>query len=109
MKIQELEKLRNMLLNNEITATEAGGAIYSSTTKSWQQKEWEAMRSENIKVSCEQCGSQSEPLVLQHTWHPRSYKTVKYDTVAKYGEIVNQEFPKNAEKRRGFLRGTGIN
>lgn len=95
LKIQELEKLRYMLLNNEITAKEASEAVYSSMTKSWQQKEWAAMRSEKIKGSCEQCESQLEPLVLQHNWHPRSYKKVKYDTIAKYGELVNQEFPKN--------------
>ena len=75
MNIEELERIETALLNDDITYEEAGEKIYSTSTKPWQTAYWKKKRSEIIKDACEQCNSSNPPMVLQHTWHPASYKS----------------------------------
>ena len=74
MNIEELERIETALLNDDITYEEAGEKIYSTSTKPWQTAYWKKKRSEIIKDACEQCNSSKPPMVLQHTWHPASYR-----------------------------------
>lgn len=57
-----------------MTYQEVSNIVFSSGTKPWQRKEWRNQRKDFIKEQCEQCGSKQQPLVLQHFWHPKSYK-----------------------------------
>lgn len=94
MNISSLEELKQQLLADKITPEKAAELIYSSSSmKSWQRTEWKDRRELLLKDSCEQCSSTKPPLVLQHTWHPRSYKTIKYALVAKYGDLINDSYP----------------
>jgi ribosomal protein L37AE/L43A len=74
MDIKEMENIEEALRKREITYTEASERIYSSTTKPWQTAAWKKKREELIKDECEQCGSTKAPMVLQHSWHPPSYR-----------------------------------
>lgn len=74
MDIQEMEKIEEALRKREITYAEASEKIYSSTTKPWQTAAWKKKRENLIKDCCEQCGSTKGPMVLQHLWHPPTYK-----------------------------------
>jgi ribosomal protein L37AE/L43A len=74
MNIQEMEKIEEALRKHEITYAEATKKIYGSTTKPWHTTAWKKKRDELIKQTCEQCGSTKGPMVLQHLWHPPTYK-----------------------------------
>ncbi|WP_404428006.1 hypothetical protein LG296_20670 (plasmid) [Ureibacillus chungkukjangi] len=87
MDIQEMEKIEEALRKREISYAEASEKIYSSTTKPWQTVAWKKKREKLIKDSCEQCGSTKGPMVLQHLWHPPSYKE-------HIGDIYEQFFIK---------------
>jgi hypothetical protein len=74
MDLRELELIEEALRKDEITYAEAGEKIYGSTTKPWQTQYWKKRRNELIKDRCDQCDSTKQPMVLQHMWHPSSYK-----------------------------------
>lgn len=46
-----------------------------------------------IKDNYDQCGSHEGPLAMQHTWHPRSYHSIKHGAVVKYVEDIYREYP----------------
>lgn len=96
MNLIELEKIEEALRSDNITITEAGEKIYGSTTKPWQTEYWKKKRNELIKDSCEQCGSTKPPMVLQHMWHPSSYRN--------HVRIAYESFLEN-EKLNGSLPG----
>ena len=66
-----------------------------TTTKPWQTKAWKEMREKKIGDKCEQCGSEKEPFVLQHLWHPPK----KFDLV----DMVEHAFLDSSYIR--FLEG----
>ena len=92
MNLEELERVEAALLNDEITYEEAGEKIYNSTTKPWQTAYWKKKRSEVIKASCEQCNSSKPPMVLQHVWHPSSYKNRSSEFYTAFCEEENGQY-----------------
>lgn len=59
------------LLNGLITWDSAREKlhIFFSKRKPWHTKEWKLTRAEIIGSCCQQCGSESKPLVIQHFSH----------------------------------------
>ncbi|BCZ46840.1 hypothetical protein psyc5s11_29070 [Clostridium gelidum] len=92
MNIDELKKLRQQLLNNEIDPFKIGSTLFVNQTKTWQTEEWKEIRGNKIQDKCSQCESIDE-LRLQHTWKPRSYGIVKNEILAKYKELIQNEYP----------------
>ncbi|WP_147534505.1 hypothetical protein [Bacillus marasmi] len=95
MNLIELEKVEEALRSDKITFAEAGEKIYGSTTKPWQTEHWKKKRNELIKDSCEQCGSTKPQMVLQHMWHPSSYRThvrIAYESFLE-DEKLNNSLP----------------
>lgn len=74
MDIKEMEKIEEALRKREITYAEASEKIYGSKTKPWHTVAWKKKRAKLIKDCCEQCGSTKGPMVLQHLWHPPTYR-----------------------------------
>ena len=91
MTKEQLIKLREDIIHNEIESKIAGEILFSNKAKSWHTEEWKEKRAELLKESCEQCGSK-EILTLQHTWHSRDYGTIKRETCAKYGQLINEKY-----------------
>jgi hypothetical protein len=56
-----------------ITVVQAGAELFSGP-KHWHTPWWKAQRRERLGVECATCASASPPLVLQHTWQPRSWR-----------------------------------
>lgn len=54
---------------------------------SWHTKEWKEMRSRLIGDRCEQCGSTEGPMVLQHHWHPPTFKQVLHEAACVLGKL----------------------
>lgn len=104
MNLEELERIEAALINDEITYEEAGEKIYSTSTKPWQTAYWKKKRSEIIKDACEQCNSSKPPMVLQHTWHPSTYKerTREYYT-ACFEEAQAKDFQITIEDEEIYL------
>ncbi|MBN2422975.1 hypothetical protein JXB41_07145 [Candidatus Woesearchaeota archaeon] len=65
------------------------------TTKPWQLKEWRDKRQTILGQKCEQCGSETPPFVVQHTWHPPKHKEVFQIVMNEY---FNELFRKKEEK-----------
>lgn len=87
-----LEQIKTALLNNEMSYDEAANLIYDNKKKPWHTKDWQEKRMQLIKDNCEQCGKSQPPLVLQHMWHPHSYKDIIREVYhSKYFPIVDQE------------------
>lgn len=63
--LEEVKRLVQKLLANEITWEEALQAYYDQGDP-WRSKFWKEKRQEIIGSSCEQCGSEEPPFVLQH-------------------------------------------
>ncbi|NNU78177.1 hypothetical protein [Clostridium estertheticum] len=91
MTKDQLIKLREDIIHNEIEPKKAGEIVYLNKIKSWHTTEWKKKRSTLLKESCEQCGSK-EILTIQHTWHPRDYGIIKRDICGKYGQLINEKY-----------------
>ena len=61
-------------VNAGALTVDQAAAELSSGPKYWHTPWWKAQRRERLGVSCATCGTASPPLVLQHTWHPRSWR-----------------------------------
>lgn len=80
--------LRTKLTDDVITWEEALQTIQNLTSnfKSWRTNWWENTRSSVIKDYCEQCGATGDDniLVLQHTWHPRTFNDLRSQYYEEY-------------------------
>ena len=75
LTLDELIKLREKLINNEIgieLAKEQYWKDLKEGQRSWHTKDWKERRLQFIKEKCEICDS-TETLTLQHKSHPKKY------------------------------------
>ena len=75
LTLNELIKLRDNLINNEIgieLAKEQCWKDLKEGQRSWYKKDWKERRLKFIKEKCEICDSK-ETLTLQHKSHPKKY------------------------------------
>lgn len=56
-----------------ITVQQAASELFSGP-KHWHTPWWKARRRERLGVACATCDTTKPPLVLQHTWQPRSWR-----------------------------------
>jgi hypothetical protein len=57
-----------------------------SLNKPWHSKEWKEKRNLLLGSQCENCGTATPPLVLQHTWHPTPLYRLFYKAREKHKE-----------------------
>jgi len=106
--MEDLIKIKNMLLADKITYKEAID-ILKKRPKPWTTKYWKEMRQKLIKNICERCGTTDAIMVLQHTKQPRGLtsllrtekdkiiNSIKNNYVCNFQEsfieeIVNKDF-----------------
>jgi hypothetical protein len=73
LTLDELIKLRDKLINNEIgieLAKEQCWKDFKEGQKSWHTKDWKERRIKFIKEKCQICIS-TETLTIQHLSHPK--------------------------------------
>lgn len=76
-------KLLRKVISNEVNWKDALNII-SALKKPWYTKEWKEQRKVLLASQCENCGSTTPPLVLQHTWHPTPIHRLFYAARRKY-------------------------
>ena len=79
----DLHDLLQKVLSNEINWKDAL-TIIQPTRKPWHTKEWKEKRRILLASQCQNCGTTTPPLVLQHTWHPTPLHHLFYTTRKKY-------------------------
>lgn len=72
----QILNIKHKLLNDEINFSEALNLI-KKLPKPWHTEEWKSKRDKILKGDCEQCGSDSPPMVAQHLVQPPSYKNIR--------------------------------
>ncbi len=81
MTIDELEKLKQSVLGNELEVFKALEFVKTSFENKrpdlWYDKEWQSVSSEKKLDHCTQCGTREGIMVLQHLWHGRTYSGIK--------------------------------
>lgn len=80
--LDQRELLRKVI-SNEVNWKDALNII-SSLKKPWHTKEWKEQRKVLLASQCENCGTTTPPLVLQHTWHPTPIHHLFYTERRKY-------------------------
>jgi hypothetical protein len=76
-------KLLKKVLSNEVNWKDALQLI-QPTRKLWYTKEWKEKRKLLLASQCQNCGTTTPPLVLQHTWHPTPLHHLFYNARKKY-------------------------
>jgi len=80
--IDQKQLLRDVL-SNAVNWKEAL-KIISALKKPWYSKEWKEQRKVLLAPQCENCGTTTPPLVLQHTWHPTPIHRLFYAARRKH-------------------------
>lgn len=93
--------IRENLHADKITWQEALNALKEATKKKkpWDTKEWKLERDRLIADSCTQCGAHkdTQPMVLQHLWHPRKFNVI-------LNQLATAELEKNAVERDAYIK-----
>jgi len=79
----DLLKLKQGVQSGALSWQEAL-AIVARPKKLWNTAEWRTKRKRILASSCAQCGTSTPPLVLQHTWQPRSLPKLFDQVRSKY-------------------------
>ena len=77
------QDLLKKVITNEVNWKDVR-KIIRSLKKPWQTKEWKEKRKLLLASQCENCGTTTPPLVLQHTWHPTPLYKLFYKARKKY-------------------------
>jgi hypothetical protein len=91
-------EIKTKVLSGEMSGVDAL-AVLKKSTKPWHTKEWKVNRLKKLGTTCQECGSNKPPLVLQHKWHPpplreiiwkirNEYNLTGYEPYDKYREEV---------------------
>jgi hypothetical protein len=84
-RIVDQRWLLKMVVSDEINWREALDVI-TALKKPWHTKEWKEQRKILLAAQCENCGTSTPPLVLQHTWHPVPVYKLFYKERKKYDD-----------------------
>lgn len=76
-------ELLKKVLSNEVSWKDAL-QLMQPTRKPWHTKEWKEKRKVLLASQCQNCGTTTPPLVLQHTWHPTPLHRLFYNARKKY-------------------------
>jgi len=77
------QDLLKSVMTNEVNWKDAR-KIIQSFKKPWQTQEWKEKRKILLASQCENCGTTTPPLVLQHTWHPTPLYKLFYNARKKH-------------------------
>lgn len=67
---------------------------------SWQENDWRQRREEFLGSACVQCGSNKQPLVVQHLKHPRSFGQIVRGILRAEWQLHKNNF--DDEQTRGL-------
>jgi ssDNA-binding Zn-finger/Zn-ribbon topoisomerase 1 len=76
-------ELLEKVLSDDINWKDALKVI-QRTRKPWHTREWKERRKLLLASRCQNCGTTTPPLVLQHTWHPTPLHHLFYNARKKY-------------------------
>ncbi len=82
LEIEQRELLQRVI-SNDIRWNDAL-KIIQSARRPWYTKEWKEQRKILLGLQCQNCGTTTPPLVLQHTWHPTPLYRLFYKARKKY-------------------------
>jgi len=71
--LERLLSIETRLESGALSVDEACSELFTGP-KPWHTAWWKAERARLIRRECSTCGSETPPLVLQHTWQPISWK-----------------------------------
>ena len=71
--LDRLLDIESRLNAGTISVDQACAELFTTGPKPWHTPWWKAQRRERIASACATCGS-ANPLVLQHTWQPVSWR-----------------------------------
>lgn len=72
--LERLHDIETRLNVGAISVDQACAELFTPAPKPWHTPWWKAQRRERLGVACAACGAAGPPLVLQHTWQPRSWR-----------------------------------
>ncbi|SFD00773.1 hypothetical protein SAMN05421780_11914 [Flexibacter flexilis DSM 6793] len=106
--MDELLAIKELLINDLISYEQALRRLWQ-LPKPWTTKHWEKMRSIHLKDACENCGSTTQPLVIQHTVQPTKFKEHYEKIMSSYRpekeeEEISEELVYNYLKENSEIR-----